>query len=657
MAENIEMGNTPYSIDGGTNGLAFDPDNDDVVEISMTPSGGIVASKINDVIIVDGSVYPKTSAGITSAYNALPSTGGKIYLPTGEYTIDAIVQFPPSGTSDSKPVVLEGAGWSTILKQADGANLDSMIYDYTTDNVVIRNLKIDGNKTNQTTGTGIGISSYLSTSNHKMRIEGCYVYNTRGNGIQVARSNYDFIINNLISDCGSSLYDGYGIRLYGTQGYTTVSGNIIYNTWNHAIAGEGIATPAPYNPNHLVISGNIIWNVYDDQNDGMHLSGFDQVVITDNVIGPMPEATIENPKGNNGIYCDAEHAVVANNVIDQVTGVGIELGGNSPYGDHDGQSYSYIVSHNSIRLKSAGADSASDANGIWIDAQYCLVDGNLLEDATQYGIYVTGGSNYCKITNNTIKNTQCTDSANYSAIYVSSSVTGLQLIDNLIYDDQIVPTMHYGIRGAAAITLTSSTISGNKVYGAIDGAYSGIPETEPIELRDGVLLNAGSTYTTTLKAHATTTTTETYCFPATDGTNGYSLITDGNGNLSWKDLGNAVSVSCTIDGGGAVITTGIKGEVRVPMNMTITGWEITANTSSTITVDIWKDTYANYPPADADSICNGHEPAISAGIKAQDVDLADWSTVAITAGDYIRFNVDANDNATKILITLYGTKL
>jgi hypothetical protein len=37
----LEMGDTPYSIDGGTNGLAFDPDNDDVNEITMDTAGKV----------------------------------------------------------------------------------------------------------------------------------------------------------------------------------------------------------------------------------------------------------------------------------------------------------------------------------------------------------------------------------------------------------------------------------------------------------------------------------------------------------------------------------------------------------------------------------------------------------------------------------------
>jgi hypothetical protein len=48
MAGDLEMGNTPYSIDGGTNGLAFDPDNDGTNEATMDSDGIIQGDTLND---------------------------------------------------------------------------------------------------------------------------------------------------------------------------------------------------------------------------------------------------------------------------------------------------------------------------------------------------------------------------------------------------------------------------------------------------------------------------------------------------------------------------------------------------------------------------------------------------------------------------------
>jgi len=108
-----------------------------------------------------------------------------------------------------------------------------------------------------------------------------------------------------------------------------------------------------------------------------------------------------------------------------------------------------------------------------------------------------------------------------------------------------------------------------------------------------------------------------------------------------------------IDGGGSAITTGQKGHIVVDFACTIMAWTLLADTSGAIKVDIWKDTYANFPPTNDDSICNGHEPEIAAsGAKAQDTDLSDWGDVTVDAGDVLAFNVDSCATITRCTIAL-----
>jgi len=106
-----------------------------------------------------------------------------------------------------------------------------------------------------------------------------------------------------------------------------------------------------------------------------------------------------------------------------------------------------------------------------------------------------------------------------------------------------------------------------------------------------------------------------------------------------------------IDGGGIAIATGLKGGLEAPMKCTIDRCSIGLDQSATFTVDIWKDTYANYPPTDADTITAANEPGTSAATKDQDSVLSGWTT-SIAAGDWLFFNIDANDNATWVLISL-----
>jgi len=110
------------------------------------------------------------------------------------------------------------------------------------------------------------------------------------------------------------------------------------------------------------------------------------------------------------------------------------------------------------------------------------------------------------------------------------------------------------------------------------------------------------------------------------------------------------SIVLIIDG-GAAITTGVKGFLEIPFACTITRATTLADQSGSIVVDIWKDTYANFPPTDADSITSATPPTISSATKAQDSTLTSW-TKTITAGDILAFNVDSCTTIERVTISL-----
>lgn len=93
------------------------------------------------------------------------------------------------------------------------------------------------------------------------------------------------------------------------------------------------------------------------------------------------------------------------------------------------------------------------------------------------------------------------------------------------------------------------------------------------------------------------------------------------------------------------ITTGEKKAARHQVKRAgkITGWTILSmdDTSSSITLDVWKDTYANYPPTVADTITASAKPAVSSDTKATSTTLTSWTTT-FAAGDVFGVNVDAN---------------
>ena len=106
-----------------------------------------------------------------------------------------------------------------------------------------------------------------------------------------------------------------------------------------------------------------------------------------------------------------------------------------------------------------------------------------------------------------------------------------------------------------------------------------------------------------------------------------------------------------IDGGGSTLTTGIKGDLEVPFACTITQVTLLADQSGSVVIDIWKDTYANYPPTDADSITSASPPTISAATKAQNSTLSGWTT-SVAAGDTLRFNVDSATTIQRVTASI-----
>jgi hypothetical protein len=188
----------------------------------------------------------------------------------------------------------------------------------------------------------------------------------------------------------------------------------------------------------------------------------------------------------------------------------------------------------------------------------------------------------------------------------------------------------------------------NQSTGAENGIYTvnatGAPTRatdfdESAELERGVLVsviegtaNANSVYQMTTAGPYTIDTTALT----------FVLVSGGN---------NISTVQFVIDGGGSTITTGTKGFVEVPFGATITAVRLLADQSGSIVVDIWKDTYANYPPTDADSITASAVPTITTAVKSEDTTLTGWTT-SISAGDILGFNVDSATTITKLTLSL-----
>jgi len=111
------------------------------------------------------------------------------------------------------------------------------------------------------------------------------------------------------------------------------------------------------------------------------------------------------------------------------------------------------------------------------------------------------------------------------------------------------------------------------------------------------------------------------------------------------------SLNFVIDGEGAEITTGIAGDAIIDFACTIQSVTLLADQSGDIVIDIWKDSYAQFPPKDGDTITGGAEPTLSGASKSQDSSLSGW-TVSVSAGDILRFNVDSVATIERVVLSL-----
>jgi hypothetical protein len=111
------------------------------------------------------------------------------------------------------------------------------------------------------------------------------------------------------------------------------------------------------------------------------------------------------------------------------------------------------------------------------------------------------------------------------------------------------------------------------------------------------------------------------------------------------------SITIIIDGGGSAITTGEKGHLEIPFACEIERVTLLADVSGSIVINIWKDTYANFPPAVGDKITADAPPTITTAVKSQDATLTGW-TKTIAAGDILAFNVDSAATVTRVTLAL-----
>lgn len=126
-----------------------------------------------------------------------------------------------------------------------------------------------------------------------------------------------------------------------------------------------------------------------------------------------------------------------------------------------------------------------------------------------------------------------------------------------------------------------------------------------------------------------------------------------SGTAKW--IHDDFGINIILGDGVNVVTTGVKGYLEMPFDCLIESVTTLADVSGSIVIDVWKDTYANYPPTVADTITASAKPTLSSAIKAQDSTLTGW-TKTVTKGDILGFNVDSSATVKQVTLSIKGRR-
>lgn len=405
--------------------------------------------------VFDGAYYTHwwgdTFAAAQAAIDALPADGGTVIV-TDFYEGKNLYL---NGTArDKENVVLTGLGFSTGFKFEDEAGLSNLIDGLGAVGCRVENMKIDGNRANQTIIEPIEYEKYngvyLEEAN-RCAVVDCYIINMAVIAVcpgapwddMVGADRCD-ISDNTFDDCqvpiaamlqrGNTItgnkMDGddmvYAITVDVASVGNLVDNNIIGGTTSSAIflyrASKNIVS------NNRVDSCEVSINLSDEANDNIVIGNHCTNAGNSNII--LQNSSVRNKVANNHLYDAVQY--------------NIYVATSSAYS---------TISDNFCR-------GASFSNIALSGITFSLVEGNFCYEANGSGIYLGGTCSWTEVFWNYCFNNGLT-SANEGGIRLVDQ-NNIIVEENKCFDSQSTKTQAYGIRGNEG-TMGTVSISDNDV--------------------------------------------------------------------------------------------------------------------------------------------------------------------------------------------------
>lgn len=384
------------------------------------------------------------TVAIKAAIASIAKTkGGSLYFPHGEYLIDQPLLF-----ADLPRITVFGDG-KIILKS--GSNNVKIMTFYNCSNVLVYGMQIDGNRANQTkitTGDGKDVSEncpgILFEHVTKGTIRNCTLINQQGDGIQVDVLYYDQInvsgrestdikiINNSIDTVGRN-----GISLVHING-AEVYGNKIMNADNFS-STLSVGIDIEPNPTYGYNAKNI--RIFDNDISNCKSGGIQVLQASGSIVSNIEVS-------NNRIYSTGKavgggiillHCLTAtNNIVVSDNKIWNTLVGISYDNSNNIKILGNTISEIGYVTPATGFGISSNINYPDVTADNVIIEGNIIENTGNSGIYLTR-SNNTLIANNKILGSCASISSEKCAIRLLFATANARIVGNTTDGNSIMP--------------------------------------------------------------------------------------------------------------------------------------------------------------------------------------------------------------------------